>query len=303
MVLAGCKERHLNASPFPGLTTAPKMKTLLTGLEFGESPRWHHERLWLSDWVAKDVIAVNLEGRREVILRMPSFPFSIDWLRDGRLLVVSGSERLLLRREPDGSLVTHADLSSLSDKLWNEIVVDGRGNAYINGIGFDLMGGEKFAPGMIALVKPDGVATQAANDIAFPNGMTVTADNSTLIVAESYGKRLTAFDIAADGRLSNRPVWADLDDGVPDGICADAEGAIWYADVPNKRCVRVRKGGEVLQTINLDRGCFACMLGGVDRRTLFMVATEWHGTEHMADGAPTGQVLTIEAPARGAGWP
>ncbi len=122
-------------------------------------------------------------------------------------------------------------------------------------------------------------------------------------MAESYAKKLTAFDIAADGRLSNRRVWADLGDGVPDGICVDAENAVWYGDVPNKRCVRVREGGEVLQTINLDRGCFACMLGGADRRTLFMVATEWRGPAKMADGARTGQVLTIEAPARGVGWP
>ena len=142
-----------------------------------------------------------------------------------------------------------------------------------------------------------------ADGVAFPNGMAVTPDNSTLIVAESYGNRLTAFDIAADGSLSNRRVWADLDDGVPDGICLDAENAIWYGDVPNKRCVRVREGGEVLQTIDLDRGCFACMLGGADRRTLFMIANEWGGPADMADGARTGQVLTAEAPAPGAGWP
>jgi sugar lactone lactonase YvrE len=142
-----------------------------------------------------------------------------------------------------------------------------------------------------------------ADGIAFPNGMAVTPDNSTLIVAESYGKRLTAFDIAANGDLSNRRVWANLDAGVPDGICVDAQGAVWYGDVPNKRCVRLREGGEVLQTIDLDRGCFACMLGREDRSMCFMVATEWHGTEHMADGSRTGQVLTVEAPARGAGRP
>ncbi|HEX7359964.1 MAG TPA: SMP-30/gluconolactonase/LRE family protein, partial [Bryobacteraceae bacterium] len=202
-------------------------------------------------------------------------------------------------------LVTHADLTGLAEKghPWNEIVVDGRGNAYINNAGFEFPGG-KFAPGTIALLPPPGgSARQVADGIAFPNGMAVTPDNSTLIVAESYGKRLTAFDIAADGSLSNRRVWADLVDGVPDGICVDAEGAVWYGDVPNKRCARVREGGEVLQTIDLDRGCFACMLGGADRKTLFMVATEWRGTEHMACGARTGQVLTIEAPARGVGWP
>jgi len=165
------------------------------------------------------------------------------------------------------------------------------------------MAGEKFAPGIIALVTPDGSTRQVADGIAFPNGMAATPDNSTLIIAESYGKRLTAFDITADGSLSNRRVWADLGDGVPDGICIDADNAVWYGDVPNKRCVRVREGGEVLQTINLDRGCFACMLGGADKRTLFMMAAEWHGLAKMTDEARTGQVLTIEAPAGGVGWP
>ena len=133
--------------------------------------------------------------------------------------------------------------------------------------------------------------------------MAVTPDNSTLIVAESYAKRLTAFDIAADGSLSNRRVWADLEGGVPDGICLDADNAVWYGDVPNKRCVRVREGGEVLRTVKLDRGCFACALGGADKRTLFLMAAEWLGPSKIADGARTGQVLTVEAPARGVGWP
>jgi sugar lactone lactonase YvrE len=283
-----------------------ELRTLMTDIAFGESPRWHDDRLWFADWGAQEVVALDLDGASEVMVRVrfPSFPMCIDWLPDGRLLIVSARDGQLLRREPSGSLVTHADLSALSEKghPWNEIVVDGRGNAYINNQGFEFPGGE-FAPGTVALLTPDGSARQVADGIAFPNGMAVTPDNSTLICAESYGKRLTAFDITADGSLSNRRVWADLDDGVPDGICVDAEGAVWYGDVPNKRCVRIREGGEVLQTIELDRGCFACMLGGVDKRTLFMVATEWSGTANMADGPRTGQVLTVEAAAPGAGWP
>jgi sugar lactone lactonase YvrE len=277
-------------------------QTLMTGILFGESPRWHDNRLWFSDWGAQELIAVDLEGNSEVIVRVPSFPFCIDFLPDGRLLIVSASDRLLLRREPDGWLVTHADLSTLSEHPWNDIVVDGRGNAYIGNIGFDFPGGE-FAPGILALVTPDGSARQVADGVAFPNGIVVTPDNSTLIVAESYANRLTAFDIAADGSLSNRRVWADLDIGVPDGICLDAEDAVWYGDVPNKRCVRVREGGEVLQTIALDRGCFACMLGGPDGKTLFMVAQEWSGMESTAEEERTGQLLTASAPAAGAGWP
>ena len=181
--------------------------------------------------------------------------------------------------------------------------MDGRGNAYVNGGGFDLMAGDPFAPGIVALVTADGSARQVADGLAFPNGMLVTPDNATLIVAESYAKRLSAFDIAADGSLFGRRVWADLGDGAPDGICLDAEGAVWYADVPNKRCVRVREGGEVLQQLELDRGCFACALGGPDRSTLFMMATEWKGPKRMFAEPRTGQVLTSRAPAPGVGWP
>jgi sugar lactone lactonase YvrE len=272
--------------------TSTELKTLMTGLAFGESPRWHDGRLWFSDWVAKEIIALDLEGNSEVIFRalFPSIPMCIDFLPDGRLLVVSTSDGLLLRQEPDGSLVTHADLSSLGTEGWNEVTVDGRGNAYING-----------GPGIIVMATPEGSARQVADNIVFPNGMLVTPDNSTLIIAESHGKRLTAFDIAADGSLSNRRVWADLAaaGGFPDGICLDVEGAIWYADVPNKRCVRIREGGEVLETINLDRGCFSCALGGPDRKTLFLVATVWRGFEGMTDGSRTGQVLSVEVAVPG----
>jgi sugar lactone lactonase YvrE len=286
----------------PSNESVPDLQTLLTGLVFPESPRWHDGRLWVSDWGAQELIALDLEGKSEVILRLPSFPSCIDWLPDGRLLLVSAHDGLLLRREPDGSLVTHADLSGLADHPWNDIVVDGRGNAYVNNIGFDFPGGE-FAAGILALATPDGSVRQVADGVEFPNGIAVTPDNSTLILAESYGNRLTAFDIAADGSLSNRRVWAGLGEGVPDGICLDADHAVWYGDVPNRRCARVREGGEVLQTVDLDRGCFACMLGGADRRTLFIVANEWHGSENMADEARTGQLLTVDAPAPGVGWP
>ena len=229
--------------------------------------------------------------------RVPTtVPFCIDWLPDGRLLVVAGQEAQLLRGNPDGSLSTYAELGNISGRPWNDIVVDGRGNAYVGNIGFDFPEGE-FTPGILALATPEGSARQVADGVAFPNGIVVTPDNSTLILAESYGNRLSAFDIATDGGLSNRRVWADLGDGVPDGICLDAEGAVWYGDVPNKRCVRVREGGEVLQTVELDRGCFACMLGGENGRTLFMVAAD------MTSEARTGQVLTVGAPAAGVGWP
>jgi sugar lactone lactonase YvrE len=285
----------------------PKINVLLNGVAFGESPRWRGERLWFADWGAKEIVAVDANGSREVMVQVnfPSFPMSFDWLPDGRLLVVSARDGLLLRREPDGSLTTHADLSGLAPKgrPWNEIVADGRGNVYINNTGFEFPGGD-FATGSIALLTADGSVRQVADGVAFPNGMAVTADNATLIVAESYGQRLTAFEIAADGGLSNRRIWAQTGQDHPDGICLNAEGAVWYADVGGKRCVRVCEGGEVLQAIDVDRGCFACVLGGADRKTLFILATEWRGVGHdITGGARSGQVLTFEAPARGAGWP
>ena len=277
---------------------------LLTGRVFGEQPRWHEDRLWFSDWGTQEVIAVDLEGNSEVMLRGESFPLCVDWLPDGRLVVVSARNGLLLRREPDGSLVNHADLKAASDPpAVNELVVDCRGNAYVNGGGFDLMAGEPFAPGVIVLAAPDGSARQVADGLAFPNGMLVMPDGSTLIVAESYAKRLTAYDIDADGGLSNRRVWADLGEGVPDSLCADEENAVWYADVPNKRCVRVREGGEVLDAIELGHGCFACALGGTNGTTLFMLGQEWTGPEGMFKQPRSGVVLTTQAPAPRAGRP
>jgi len=279
------------------------LHTLLTGLMIGESARWHDGRLWLSNWGSQEVLAVDADGKSEVMARVATtLPFSIDWLPDGRLLIVSGQEALLLRQEPDGSLVTHADLSGLA-RIWNEIVVDGRGNIYLNGMDYDFMGGGPFIPGVIALVTPDGAVRRVAGDIRFPNGMVVTPDNRTLIIAESFAGELTAFDIGADGGLSNRRVWADLGEGVPDSISADAENAIWYADVPTKRCVRVREGGQQLQMISLDRGCFACALGGRDGTTLFMLAQQWNDPQNMFTGPRSGLVLTAQAPAPRAGWP
>jgi sugar lactone lactonase YvrE len=272
-------------------------RVLLDGVMFGESPRWHAGRLWFCDWGTGEVVAVDLAGHRETVHRMSTFPFSLAWLPDGRLLVVSDGLR---REEADGELATYADVSHLA-AAWNEVVVDGRGNTYLNQVGFDLMGGAEPAAGTIALITPDGTSREVADDVWFPNGMVVTPDDATLIVAESYGNRLTAFDVDDHGDLSNRRVWADLGNDVPDGICLDAEGAIWYADVPHSHCVRVAEGGEVLRTVTVDRGCFSCVLGGPDGRTLFIVAAEWHGPEQMFQGAPTGQVLAVEVDVPHAG--
>jgi sugar lactone lactonase YvrE len=278
---------------------ANEVRELLSGRGLVESPRWHEGRLFFSDWSAGEVIAVDVAGGSEVIARVKSLPLCTAFLPDGRQLIVSSQDGRLLSRERDGSLVTYAELGVPG---WNDIVADGRGNAYVNRVGFDMMAGGEFKPGFVALVTADGSVRDVADDIALPNGMAVTAGNSTLIVADSYRHHLVAFDIDDDGGLSGRRIWADLGDAAPDGICVDERDAVWYADVPHQRCVRVAEGGAVLQTVELDRGGFACVLGGPARTTLFIVAAEWRGMKEMV--APgSGQVLATEVAVPGAGWP
>jgi sugar lactone lactonase YvrE len=283
------------------------MDVLLTGRGLVESPRWHDGRLWFSDWIAGEIVAVNDAGAHEVMVRHASLPLCFDFLPDGRLVLVSNQQQALLVLEPDGNLATYADLSGLSKFGCNDIVVDGRGNAYVNSGDFDFAAGppEGVAqPGFVALVGPDGSASRVAEDIAFPNGMAVTPDDRTLVVADSYRHHLVAFDIAPDGALGGRRVWADLGEAAPDGICLDAEGACWYADVPHQRCVRVAEGGEVLTTVALDRGGFACMLGGRDASYLYVVAARWPGVAGLQTHTDwDGQVLRTPVPVGGAGWP
>jgi sugar lactone lactonase YvrE len=283
-------------------------RLLLDGFGMGESPRWHDGRLWFSNWGTNEIVAVDGDGRSEIVgAGGGGGGWAVNWLPDGRMLV-TGSE--LLRIERDGSRVRHADLRHISPYGCSEITVDGRGNVYVDTINFDfadfgkvMAAGE--APGLIALITPDGEAHQVADGLAFPNGIVVTPDNGTLIVAESFTRMLTAFDIAADGRLSNRRVWADV---TGDGICLDAEGAVWCSEVtPDGGGVvlRVAEGGKVLGQIELDRPCYACMLGGDDGRTLFMVAQKWFGPDRMEEliRAKTGQILTAHVEVPHAGWP
>ncbi|GAA4236451.1 SMP-30/gluconolactonase/LRE family protein [Actinomadura meridiana] len=293
-----------------------EVRTLLDGRGLVESPRWHDGRLYFSDWSAGEVVAIDLDGRTEVVARVRSLPLCTAFLPDGQLLIVSSTDGRLLRRDDAGNLSVHAELGGTG---WNDIALDGRGNAYVNRMGFDLASGEPVKPGGVSLAPMDGGqgrsggrggssphrgrVREVADDILFPNGMAVTPDDSTLIVADSYRHCLVAFDIGPDGDLTGRRVWADLGDGTPDGICLDEEGAVWYADVPNKRCVRVAEGGAVLHTVTLDRGGFACALGGPDGRTLFIVAADFLGMAGEVVTPGSGQVLVTQVDVPGVGRP
>jgi sugar lactone lactonase YvrE len=256
-----------------------------TGIRMGESPRWHEGRFWMCDWLAGEVLAFSASGEREVVARVEGLPFSIDWLPDGRLVATT----------PQGVLAG-PELApyAAEGRPFNEIVVDAGGSCWVDMPGS--MPWEEPKPGIVGVVRPDGSWQQVADDVWFPNGMAII-DDTTLVVAESHADRLTAWTIGADGSLSDRRFWAEIAEA-PDGICVDAEGAIWYATVPGQRCVRVAEGGEVLQVVEADRGCFACMLGGEDGRTLYIVANHYG-----PQGASDGVVLTQRVDVPRAGRP
>jgi sugar lactone lactonase YvrE len=258
-----------------------------TGLQMGESARWHDGRFWMCDWLAGEVLTFQPDGSREVVARVEGLPFSIDWLPDGRMVTTT----------PAG-VVLGAELTpyGAAGQPFNEIVVDAAGRAWVDMPGS--MPWEERRPGVVGVVLPDGTYRHVADDVWFPNGMAVLGDD-TLVVAESHADRLTAWTITSEGGLVDRRVWADLGEGAaPDGICVDAQGAIWYATVPGQRCVRVAEGGRVLDTVPADRGCFSCMLGGDDGRTLYIVANNF-GPE----GASDGVVLTHRVDVPHAGRP
>jgi sugar lactone lactonase YvrE len=271
-------------------------KVLLSDVVLGESARWHDGRLWFSDWGTGQIIRLD-DRAKAVVATVDAMPFCFDWLPDGRLVSTNGGNQRLLRLEPDSSLARHADLTGIAGPYpWNDIATDRRGHAFVNNIAFDFPGGEP-KPGLVAVVTPDGAARRVADGLMFPNGMAVTADDTTLIVAESYASRLTAFTIRPDGDLTDRRVWAPLEGAAPDGITIDAEGAVWYADVPNQQCVRVREGGEVVQRVALDRGGFDCALSG--DATLYIVAADFSDPAAMTSGVPTGRLLAVDVDVPG----
>ncbi len=283
--------------------TARTTTVVLDGLAFPEGPRWHDGRLWFSDQHDKRVVAMRPDGTAETVVEVPGQPSGLGWLPDGTLLVVSMLDRAVMRLEAGGALALHADLSGLAPAPCNDMVVDGRGRAYVGNFGFDMYAGAKAETTCVVAVEPDGEARVAADGLAFPNGSVVTADGSTLLVGESMAGRVRAFDIASDGSLSNPRVWAQLEGATVDGMCLDAEGAIWAACPFSGRVLRVREGGAIVDEVKgTHPGAFACMLGGDDRSTLYVCTAPTHVPDE-ARVAHGGRIEAVAVEVPGAGWP
>jgi sugar lactone lactonase YvrE len=292
---------------------ARQAKVLAGGISFGEGPRWRDGRLWFSDFYDHAVKSVSTDGKVRVEFELDDQPSGLGWMPNGDLLVVSMTKRRVLRRTADGRLHVHADLSGIATWHCNDMVVDAVGRAYVGNFGFDLEaaaakhGGfegvmNDHATAKLALVQPDGSVSVAAGDLHFPNGSMITPDGKTLIVGETFAGRLSAFDIGPDGALSGRREWASILPRIPDGACLDAEGAVWVANPGAPECVRVAEGGEVLEVIGTSMPCYACMLGGADGRTLFML-TSRPATAEEADGKPRGWIETATVDVGHAGRP
>ena len=292
-----------------------KFKTLISGLSFTECPRWHDGRLYFSDFYTRRVFAVALDGAQEIIAEVPGQPSGLGFLPDGRMLIVSMRDRKIMLREHDGSLVEYANLSDLAPWYLNDMLVDHEGRAWVGNFGFDLMGGAKVTTTNLICVDPNGCAKVAAGGLGFPNGMILTPNGKTLIVAETIMNRLTAFELAS-GAIVRQWIWAAFGDPptaidfaelfgrvdvAPDGICLDAQGAIWVADAKNGRCIRVAEGGHILQELKTDGlGIFACMLGGAEGRTLFLsVAPTFHEAEASANHRAEIWMTTVDVPRAG----
>jgi sugar lactone lactonase YvrE len=294
-----------------------ELTTVLSERAYLECPRWHEGRLWIVDFYTYEVLSMAEDGSDvRVEASVPQQPSGLGWLPDGRLLVVSMRDSTILRREADGELVVHADLSSYVAGHPNDMVVDDQGRAFVGNFGFDLMGGADVAPTVLLRVDPDGSVTQVADGLWFPNGSVITEDG-VLLVDETFGNRVSAFDIAPDGSLSARRDWARFGDVptatqlgevlpslavAPDGCGLDAEGCLWLADAVNGRVLRVREGGEVVDEIAVDMGVFACMLGGSDGRTLFLCCAP-DFDEHARSAAREAELRTVRVDVPHAGRP
>ena len=271
-----------------------RTEVLIEGLKFPESPRWHDDKLWFVDMEGHKVMTVDLDGNTETIVELPNSVSGLGWLPDNRLLIVSVEDCRLLRLDPEG--VTEViDLNRFGTVFLNDMVIDKKGRAYVGNFGFDYFNEKPFAPTKLILVYPNGEAKVVADNMAFPNGTVITPDDKTLIIAETFAAQLTAFDILEDGSLTKRRVWANLKSLAPDGICLDAEEGIWLAAPGRKRVVRVLKGGQITHIVRVENDAYACMLGGPDRKTLF-VATSKHSRD-------AGRIEFVEVDIPGAGLP
>ncbi len=274
---------------------------LVDGLTFPEGPRWHQGRLWFSDFFSHRVLAMDEAGALETMLEVPKQPSGLGWLPDGRLLVVSMTDRRLLRLDPEG-LRLHADLSTLASFDCNDMVTDARGRSYVGNFGFDIYADAERKNADLVMVTPEGEARVVARDLEFPNGTVITPDGKTLVVGETFGARLTAFDIAEDGSLDGRRTWAKLENAMPDGICLDAEGAIWVASPFGNQVLRVEEGGRVTQRVTASTHTVACMLGGPQRRHLFVCSAATLEPKACREQRPA-KIEVTEVDVPGAGFP
>jgi sugar lactone lactonase YvrE len=276
---------------------------LVDGIDFAEGPRWHDDRLWYSDFYQRTIFTVTAEGERTAVFSgLDDRPSGLGWLPDGTLVVVFMTGRRLMRDAGDGTLIEHADLSSVAAWYCNDMVVDARGNAYVGNFGFDLEARASFETATLALVRPDGTVEPAAADMRFPNGSVVTPDGSTLIVGQSFGGDFVAFTIADDGTLSDRRQWAEIPGTAPDGCTLDAAGAIWFSDALTPQVLRVAEGGEVTERVETPAPTFACMLGGHDGRTLFVLCAPGFHADEVA-GKAAGAIYTARVDHPHAGLP
>ena len=279
------------------------LETVLDGLSFGEAPRWRPEGLYFVDIYDHKILLLRSNGSREDIATFDGPISGLGWLPDGRLLVVSMYDKRVLRREADGTFVTHADLSTIATGHANDMVVTADGTAFVGNFGFSLHPPKEFRAAVLARVSPTGYVSSAATELAFPNGMIITPDASTLVVAESRGRCLTAFDLSREFELSNRRNWAALPNGAfPDGICLDEEGAIWVASPSTCEVMRIREGGRVDERIATGQQAIACMLGGAKRNTLYVLTAESRDPD-FCRLAHRAQVKAVQVAVAGCGLP
>lgn len=278
-----------------------KTELLLDGLMFPEGPRWHQDKLWFTDQHARQIITVDVNEKSQLIAELSDLPGGLGWLPDGRLLVVSMRNRQLLVLEQE-KLELFSDLSELASFHCNDLLVDSQGRSYVGNFGYDLHAGEPVSSAEIILVSTGGQPKIVSNDVIFPNGMVITPDGSRLIVAETFASRLSSFSIQSDGRLGDRELWADLGSAFPDGICLDQDGAIWVACPNTGDVIRVEQGGVVTDCVKAIGNAYACMLGGIDRKTLFVLTSE---TDDPAIAVRTrsGRIEIVDVSIPGAGWP